>query len=318
MKALVVGHRGYVGPLAVKHLKRAGFEVHGLDEGWYDECIRGLNADHIPDSEHVSDYAKVSDLDTLPSYDVVVWLAGVSNDHMGNVDETDTFWTNYELPRMIANNFWKGNPKGRFVYISSASVYGDNGTTATEETEVSPLTAYSKSKTAMDGWLSSRTESWVSLRYGTLWGASPNMRRDLVVNAFTWEAIHTRVIKPQSTARRPIFNVDDAGWVTALASVLPNVQGVYNACAENVTVTQIAKRIADFTGTQVLDYVGDDGDKRDYWMDNSRLLYHFEIRPDELVTTDNPIAIKAVESCLTAYRGNLRTRTEIYKEMKGK
>jgi nucleoside-diphosphate-sugar epimerase len=143
------------------------------------------------------------------------------------------------------------------------------------------------------------------------------MRRDLVVNAFTWEAINTRVIKPQSTARRPILNVDDSGWVVALSAVLPNVQGVYNVCAENVTVTQIARRVADFTGTQVLDYVGDDGDKRDYWMDNSRLLYHFEIRSDELVTTDNPTAIKAVETCLTGYHGSLRTRTEIYKEMKG-
>ncbi len=40
MKVLVVGHRGFIGPLVVKHLKHAGAQVHGIDESWYDESIR--------------------------------------------------------------------------------------------------------------------------------------------------------------------------------------------------------------------------------------------------------------------------------------
>jgi hypothetical protein len=60
--------------------------------------------------------------------------------------------------------------------------------------------------------------------------------------------------------------------------------------------------------------VGDDGDKRDYWMDNGRLLYHFEIRDSELAKTSDPREITAVEQTLLSYEGSLRTRTEIYKE----
>ena len=314
MKVLVVGHRGFIGPLVVKHLKHAGAQVHGIDESWYDESIRGLNAEHLPHSERNGKNARFSDIDPLGSYDVIVWLAAVSNDHMGNLDEFDTFWNNYELPKLKAEDFWERNPNGRFVYISSASVYGANGDIAKEDTATDPLTAYSKSKVKMDEWLSQQKHSWVSLRLGTLWGVSPNMRRDLVVNAFAWEAIHISEIKPASTARRPILNVDDAGWIISLAAILPAVQGIYNACAENVTVTQLAERIGNALNVKVLPYSGSDGDKRDYWMDNSRLLYHFEIRDGELAETSNPSEIRAVEASLLSYRGQLRTRTEMYKE----
>ena len=314
MKVLVVGHRGFIGPLLVKHLKHAGAQVHGIDESWYDETIKGLDAEHIPHSERSGKNARFSDIDPLGSYDVVVWLAAVSNDHMGNLDEFDTYWNNYELPKLKAEDFWDRNPNGRFVYISSASVYGANGDIAKEDTATDPLTAYSKSKVKMDEWLSQQKHSWVSLRLGTLWGVSPNMRRDLVVNAFAWEAIHISEIKPASTARRPILNVDDAGWIISLAAILPSVQGIYNACSENVTVTQLADRIGNALNVKVLPYTGSDGDKRDYWMDNSRLLYHFEIRDGELAETSNPAEIRAVEACLLSYRGQLRTRTEMYKE----
>jgi nucleoside-diphosphate-sugar epimerase len=314
MKVLVVGHRGFIGPLVVKHLKHAGAQVHGIDESWYDETIRGLDAEHIPHSERSGKNSRFSDIDPLGSYDVVVWLAAVSNDHMGNLDEFDTYWNNYELPKLKAEDFWDRNPNGRFVYISSASVYGANGDIAREDTATDPLTAYSKSKVKMDEWLGQQKHSWVSLRLGTLWGVSPNMRRDLVVNAFAWEAIHIGEIKPASTARRPILNVDDAGWIISLAAILPSVQGIYNACAENVTVTQLADRIGNALNVKVLPYGGSDGDKRDYWMDNGRLLYHFEIRDGELAETSDPSEIRAVEASLLSYRGQLRTRTEMYKE----
>lgn len=317
MKVLVVGHRGFIGPLLVKHLKHTGATVHGIDESWYDETIKHLDAEHIPHSERNGKNARFADIDPLGSYDAVVWLAAVSNDHMGNLDEFDTFWNNYELPKLKADDFWSRNPNGRFVYISSASVYGANGEMSKEDTAVDPLTAYSKSKVKMDEWLSTQKYSWVSLRLGTLWGVSPNMRRDLVVNAFAWEAIHLGQIKPASTARRPILNVDDAGWIISLAVILPSVQGIYNACSENVTVTQLADRIGNALGVDVSPYVGDDGDRRDYWMDNSRLLYHFEIRDGELAETSDPSEIRAVEACLLSYKGQLRSRTEIYKESLG-
>jgi hypothetical protein len=108
--------------------------------------------------------------------------------------------------------------------------------------------------------------------------------------------------------------VDDAGWIISLAAILPSVQGIYNACSENVTVTQLADRIGNATGAEVSPYTGSDGDKRDYWMDNARLLYHFEIRDSELAKTSNPAEILDVEQALLDYGGNLRTRTEIYKE----
>ncbi len=72
MKVLVVGHRGFIGPLVVKHLKHAGAQVHGIDESWYDESIRGLNAEHLPHSERNGKNARFIDIDTLGSYDSII------------------------------------------------------------------------------------------------------------------------------------------------------------------------------------------------------------------------------------------------------
>ena len=84
MKALIVGHRGYLGPLVVKHLKRGGVTVHGLDEDWYTETLNGLKGEHVPHSERNGLDARLVDLDPLGSYDVIVWLAAVSNDPLAN------------------------------------------------------------------------------------------------------------------------------------------------------------------------------------------------------------------------------------------
>ena len=316
MKALVVGHRGYLGPLVVKHLKRNNVQVHGIDEDWYAETIGNLKGEHVPQNERNGLGSRLFDLDPIGSYDVVIWLAAVSNDHLGELDVLDTNWSNYEQPTNQAQRFWRDNPNGKFIYISSASVYGAGEKEAASETSnTHPLSAYARSKVQTDEWLMRHEENpWVSVRLGTLWGDSPNMRRDLVVNAFVWEAIHPGVIKPKSDARRPILHVDDAAWAICIAAMNPAVRGIFNVCSENVTVYELAKRIGSALNVNV-DYGSGDSDKRDYHMDNSKAMYHLEIREDEWKTTLNPEFIWAVEKCLAAYHGNLKTRTQMYQEM---
>ena len=318
MKALIVGHRGYLGPLVVKHLKRGGVTVHGLDEDWYTETLNGLKGEHVPHSERNGLDARLVDLDPLGSYDVIVWLSAVSNDPLGELNVLDTQWSNYEQPMLQAKRFWHENPSGKFLYISSASVYGaGEASPSTELSPTNPLSAYGRTKAAMDAWLLGQEHHpWVSLRLGTLWGESPNMRRDLVVNAFVWEAIHNGVIKPASDARRPILNVDDAAWCIALAALSPAVRGILNVCSENITVYDLASRVGDALGVRV-EYGSGDGDRRDYHMDNARALYNLEIREGELKTTHNPDNLWRVDNCLRRYDGYLPTRTDMYRKLLG-
>lgn len=316
MKALVVGHRGFVGPLVVKHLKHHKFTVHGLDEDWYASTMNGLKAEHIPHSERNGLDARLVDLDPLGSYDVIIWLAAVSNDHLGEIDVFDTEWSNHEMPILQAKRFWMENPAGKFIYVSSASVYGAGEVNpSTEESPTHPLSAYARTKYQTDSWLLKQLENnWVSTRLGTLWGESPNMRRDLVVNAFIWEGIHNGVIRPKSDARRPILHVDDAAWAISLAAARQGVRGIFNVCSENITVYQLAKRIGQAMNVPV-EYGTGDGDRRDYHMDNSKVMYHLEIRKDEWKTTESPDLLWRVEQCLRSYDGNLKTRTEAYTEL---
>jgi len=314
MKALVVGHRGYLGPLVVKHLKRGGAIVHGYDEDWYSDSVNGLKGEHIPDSERNGANARLFDMDPLGSYDVIVWLAAVSNDHMGDIDVFDTNWSNTDQPILQAKRFWHENPAGKFIYISSASVYGaGEKTPSTEHSPENPLSAYGRSKLATDTWLRNQHgHQWVSLRLGTLWGASPNMRRDLVVNAFVWETIHKGLISPQSDARRPILHVDDAALAISLSAFSPSVNGIINVCSENITVYDLAKRIGESLGARVT-YGEGDSDRRDYHMDNSKAMFALEIREQEWKTTHDPAYLWEVDKCLRKYGDFLPTRTELYK-----
>lgn len=314
MKALVVGHRGYLGPLVVKHLKRGGAVVHGYDEDWYVDSMNGLKGEHIPDSERNGANARLFDMDPLGSYDVIVWLAAVSNDHMGDIDVFDTNWSNTEQPILQAKRFWHENPSGKFIYISSASVYGaGEKTPSTETSPENPLSAYGRSKLATDNWLRNQHHhTWVSLRLGTLWGAAPNMRRDLVVNAFVWESIQHGLISPKSDARRPILHVDDAALAISLAAFSPSVHGIINVCSENIQVYDLARRIGDSLGCRV-GYGDGDTDQRDYHMDNSKAMFALEIHEPEWKTTANPALLWEVDKCLRKYGKFLPTRTELYK-----
>jgi nucleoside-diphosphate-sugar epimerase len=126
--------------------------------------------------------------------------------------------------------------------------------------------------------------------------------------------MHNGVIKPKSDARRPILHVDDAAWAISLAALSPNASGIYNVCSENVTVYELAKRIGNSLNVPV-DYGTGDSDKRDYHMDNSRVMYNLEIREEEWRTTHTQENIWQVEKCLKAYNGTLLTRTDMYAEM---
>ena len=265
MKILVTGNLGYLGTVLTPFLVRQSHEVHGLDNG-----MAAATANNESPSDQPIQHKSTAELTGLEKFDIVYHLAAISNDPMGEVDEDLTVNVNVNIPKKLVEMY----PGARHVLASSASVYGaiPNTDVADESYQLNPLTAYARSKVAAEDVVRKATAHSI-LRMGTLWGHSPNMRRDIVVNAFCWEAVHSGSINPKAKARRPILHVVDAAYAMIMAGFSPDSLGkTLNVSSENTTVQDIADAVAAVTDTKVSMSPEITPDARDYAMDSSRYL----------------------------------------------
>ena len=147
-RILVTGTEGYLGSLLATELIRQGYEVIGLDTGFYKERAFYRNGGTTPltiakDLRHI----EVQDLNGV---DAVVHMAELSNDPAGQLAPAITYEINHRGSVHLAELALKAGVK-RFVYMSSCSVYGvSEGDDVTEESCVNPRTAYAICKTLVE------------------------------------------------------------------------------------------------------------------------------------------------------------------------
>jgi nucleoside-diphosphate-sugar epimerase len=151
----------------------------------------------------------------LEGTEAVVHLAALSNDPLGEFDESLTYAINHEASVRIAELARDAGTE-RFVFASSCSMYGASGsaTPVDESAPLAPLTAYAESKVRAERSLEALASddfSPVSLRFATAYGASPRLRLDIVLNNLVGWAITTGAVRLQSdgSAWRPLIHVED-------------------------------------------------------------------------------------------------------------
>jgi nucleoside-diphosphate-sugar epimerase len=225
MKILITGNLGYVGPWVTRQL-RAQYPdafLAGFDAGFFAHCLTDVR--RAPESQlDVQYFADVRHMppDVLAGVDVVVHLAAVSNDPMGNAYEDVTLDINFRAAVELAHRA-KAAGACSFVFASSCSVYGaaDGDRPRTEHSDVQPLTAYARSKVLTEESLRGVAGPCFRvscLRFATACGMSDRLRLDLVLNDFVASAISTGRITVLSdgTPWRPLINVKDMaraiGW----------------------------------------------------------------------------------------------------------
>jgi nucleoside-diphosphate-sugar epimerase len=273
MKVLVTGTEGYIGSLLGPALLKRGFDVVGLDtgfyrEGWlYNNGFSKLPACINKDIRHISD----SDLE---GFDAVVHLAELSNDPLGQLKPDITYVINHLGSAELATKC-KNVGISRFVYASSCSVYGlGSDHYKTEDSEPNPQTAYADCKVKVERDVSSIADGKFSptfLRNATAFGPSPRMRFDIVLNNLAGLAWTTHEIKMTSngTPWRPLVHVLDICEAVACVLEAPREQ-VHNQIlnvgdtAQNYRVREIAEVVSKaFPGCQLT--IGtDDKDNRSY------------------------------------------------------
>jgi nucleoside-diphosphate-sugar epimerase len=274
MKVLVTGSDGYIGWQLSSMLLDHGYDVTGLDTGYYRDgwLYDERRAKHLPSID--KDIRQIT-VEDLCGFDAIVHLAELSNDPLGQHNPALTFQINHLGTVELARNCIRAGVS-RFVYTSSCSVYGagDGAGYKTETSEPNPQTAYANCKVLVERDLSALASDNFSptfLRNATAYGASPRMRFDLVLNNLAGFAWTTRNIKMTSdgTPWRPLIHVLDI--CRAIVCVLESPrQFVHNEVfnvgrtSENYQVRDIAQIVAEtFPGCE-LSLGKSDGDNRSY------------------------------------------------------
>ena len=233
LRILINGNLGYIGPVLIQHLRRVlpAARLVGFDTGFFAGCLIDQRSfpEAMLDVQHFGDVRRLP-AEVLEGVDVVIQLAAISNDPMGNAFEGVTAEIN---ARAVVENARRAKAAGAktFVFASSCSVYGAGGEGAKSETsELNPLTAYARSKIAAEQGLRPLGDAGFKitcLRFATACGFSPRLRLDLVLNDFVASALSLGriVILSDGTPWRPLIHVKDMARAMEWAIIRPAERG---------------------------------------------------------------------------------------------
>jgi nucleoside-diphosphate-sugar epimerase len=247
-KVLVTGSLGYLGSVLTNYLIESGFHVVGYDAGFFKDALL-----YPPSSTETifRDARTIIEAD-LKNIDAVVHLAGISNDPVGKLDAASIYDPTRAYSFGIAKMCKKMGVK--FVFASSCSVYGlGEDELLTESSATHPQTFYSLNKLQIEGDLQSISDkefSPIALRFATVFGPSPRIRFDVVINMLTGMAVSNRsiILNSNGLSWRPNLHILDACQAIRCAIELDYREGkllTLNVSADenNLQVIEIAKII---------------------------------------------------------------------------
>ena len=282
MRIFVTGTTGYLGSLLAVQLMQSGHEVVGLDTGFYKEGVLYRHGPFAP-------FTLVKDLRNLEAADLracdaVVHLAELSNDPIGQLAPKITYDINHAGSVRLAQLARQAGV-GRFVYMSSCSVYGvADKNYVDEESPVNPQTTYAICKTLVERDIkpmAGENFSPTFLRNATAYGASPHMRFDIVLNNLAGLAWTTGEIRMTSdgTPWRPLVHALDI--CRAIVAVLDAPrEAVHNEVfnvgdtEHNYRVSEIAEIVAEtFSGCR-LSFGPPSADNRSYRVSFDKIRKH--------------------------------------------
>lgn len=307
MNILITGNTGYIGPVLIRHLRQTlpQHRYAGFDNGYFAHVLTG--ASRLPETRFDAQYwgdLREFPYDLLDSVDVIVHLAAISNDPMGNRFGPVTEAINDKASRALAAEAKRRGVRA-FVLASSCSMYGyAEGAPRDESSALNPLTAYARSKVSMEKALQRLAgDDFVvtSLRFATACGMSDRLRLDLVLNDFVACAMTTGeiTILSDGTPWRPLIDVADMSRAIEWAiRRQPAVSGpafvAANIGKSNYQVIDLARAVADaIPGTRISVNPDAAPDKRSYQVDFS--LFQ-SVAPDHQPQTSLRKSIEELKS----------------------
>lgn len=274
---LITGGAGYIGSILTEHLLARGDKVTAVDTLMYgDHCL--FQFCENPNYQFVFGDARDERImkDLVPQADVIVPLAAIVGAPACARDPDLSKTTNFDSV-MLANRLRSRNQL--VIYPNTNSGYGiaTGSSFCTEDSPLNPISVYGRTKVDAEMALLD-AENTITFRLATVFGTSPRMRLDLLVNHFTYAALMDRyiVIFEKDFKRNYVHIRDVADCFLYAMDNADKMRGrPFNLGLDdaNLSKEQLALKIKEHIPSFYIHFapIGEDPDKRDYIVSNQRL-----------------------------------------------
>lgn len=278
MKILITGGAGYLGSVIVGKMLDAGYEVVVLDKLLFNQTSL-LQYTSNPNFKFIyGDVRNLTELERLCNeVDIIIPLAAIVGFPACASDPKLAKEINFD---QIVNIVKFTNRKGKkILYPNTNSGYGlgTGQLECTEESPLTPISVYGQTKCDAENFLRTSTDA-IIFRLATVFGVSPRMRTDLLVNDFTYKAITDKyIVVFEKTFKRNFIHVEDVA--NAFLFMLQNYDKykneVFNVGLSSANLSKqellekIQEHVKDFA--VVYDDYYEDPDKRNYIVSNEKI-----------------------------------------------
>jgi len=274
---LVTGGAGYLGSVMVPQLLAAGFKVTVVDDFRHRmNSLAALCADPNFDAVRTDCRDEAAMRPLAAKADWVIPLAALVGAPLCKLDPVGAVTTNRDAIRMLAGMLSK---QQRLLYPTTNSGYGlgEKDKFCDENSPLHPISLYGRTKVEAEEIVLEFGNS-ISFRLATVFGMSPRMRIDLLVNDFTYRALRDRaVVIFEGSFKRNYIHIRDVagGFLHGMQNFSRMRNQVYNMGLSDANLSKI--ELAERIKRQLPNFVymesqiGEDPDKRDYIVSNAKL-----------------------------------------------
>jgi nucleoside-diphosphate-sugar epimerase len=277
MNILVTGAAGYLGSIMVPELLRQGNKVTAVDNFMYNQASL-LDCCNDDNFNVIRGDARDKDLmaGLMKKADAIFPLACLTGAPLCKKDPVAARTVNFDAIKMLLDMRSKDQ---MIIFPTTNSGYGvgQDGIHCTEETPLNPISLYGQLKVELENILLDAGNA-ITLRLATVFGASPRMRLDLLVNDFTYRAVFDRfIVLFESHFKRNYIHVRDVtkAFVHCMDNFGKMKNEPYNVGLSDANISkwelceEIKKQVPDFYFVEAK--VGEDPDKRNYIVSNEKI-----------------------------------------------
>ena len=276
-KILITGGAGYIGSVLTYFLLEEGYEITVLDNLLYSQdsllyCCRFEKFHFILGD--ISDYKLVNEL--IKKHDIIIPLAAIVGAKACDLNPEVAKLINFDSHLNIINNTSK-DQKILLPNTNSGYGIGEKNSLCDENSPLRPISIYGKYKVEIEKAFIEKGNA-ITFRLATVFGTSPRMRMDLLVNDFVFKAYKDNyLILFEENFRRNFIHIKDV--VNAFHFGINNFDTMvgqsYNVglSSANLTKKQLSEKIKEYVPSLYIKSaeVGEDPDKRDYLVSNKKI-----------------------------------------------